>query len=437
MGNQSTNERKLRVAICGGGIGGLCLAVSLSKHTHLDVNLYEATGQFKEIGAGVMIWSRTWHILESMGLTTEFSKIAHAPPIGVQGVGFDFRRSDQPQEGFRFRLVKMPCKCIRFHRAEFLDVFVNHLPAGIAHFGKRLLSYSRESSSDPISLSFADGTFSTCDVLVGADGIKSCTRVQMYRETAQAERDPNFLKFVQPIWTGTIAYRGLIRVEDIPRAPNGSLHRTIETPMMYCGKSKHVVSYSISQGDIVNVVTFASQPEEHGQYYEGEWVTDCEQKELLDCYSGWEPEVEQLLRCIKRPSRWAIHHLASLPFYHKNAVVLMGDAAHAMSPHQGAGAGQAIEDAYILAQLLSRATAQTLLQFLDAYQAVRLPAANRVLNGSYESGMMYEFDSKYGDDYEMLGPAIQRQWEWIDEISLDETLEVALKLATTPLLSRL
>lgn len=117
----------------GGGIGGLCLAVSLSRHAHLDVNLYESAGQFKEIGAGVMIWARTWRILEKMGLAPEFSKIAHAPPTGAQGqtrcylrcerihftlrlpqgIGFDYRRSDQPSEGFRFKLVEMPCKSWR------------------------------------------------------------------------------------------------------------------------------------------------------------------------------------------------------------------------------------------------------------------------------------------------------------------------------------
>jgi len=290
---------------------------------------------------------------------------------------------------------------------------------------------------NPISLSFADGTSAMCDVLIGADGIKSCIRAQMYRESAEIRRDSSFLRYIQPIWTGTMAYRGLINVRDIPLASDGSSHRTIEAPMMYCGKGKHVVGYSIAQGDIVNVVTFVSEPEKHGQLYEGDWVTDCENDELLNCYSGWEPEVEQLLQCIHKPSRWAIHHILPLPFYHNEGVVLMGDAAHAMSPHQGAGAGQAIEDAYVLSQLFSQATPDSLHRSLDAYQAVRLPVANRVLTGSYESGKMYEFNSGHGDDYEKLGPAIQRQWDWIDETSLEEVSGLALKLAAKPPLSLL
>ncbi|KAF9482106.1 FAD/NAD-P-binding domain-containing protein [Pholiota conissans] len=442
---------KLRIAICGGGIGGLCLAVSLSRYAHLDINVYESAGQFREIGAGVMIWARTWHILEKMGLASEFSKIAHAPPTGAQGVGFDYRRSDQPCEGFRFKLVEMPygvcfsihnrhavltsdslCQCIRFHRAEFLDVFVNHLPPGIAHFGKRLTSYSRNSNG-LISLIFNDSSSAICDVLIGADGIKSTIRAQMYREAADTAHDQSLMRYIEPVWTGTMAYRGLVRVQDIPRNKDGSPHRTIGVPMMYCGKGRHVVSYSISQGDIVNIVTFVSQPEKHGQHYDGEWVTNCDKQELLDCYANWEPEVGSLLKCIDKPTRWAIHHVNPLPFYHKDGVVLMGDAAHAMSPHQGAGAGQAIEDGFVLGHLLANITSKMqLFRSLDAYEAIRLPTANSVVNGSYESGMMYDLISKYGDDYATLGPAIQRQWKWINEISLETELEFASRLARSP-----
>lgn len=125
--------------------------------------------------------------------------------------------------------------------------------------------------------------------------------------------------------------------------------------------------------------------------------------------------------------------------------------AHAMSPHQGAGAGQAIEvsvhltcapmwfganytyfisqDAFVLGYLLGKTSESQMLGYLDAYQAIRLPAANSVLTGSYESGMMYEFDSEYGDDYEVLGPAIQAQWAWIDQPSLEDELESALRFA--------
>jgi len=178
---------------------------------------------------------------------------------------------------------------------------------------------------------------------------------------------------------------------------------------------KHVVSYSIAQGDTINVVAMVSEPEKEGTVFEGPWVAECSPQELLACYEGWEPEVGDLLECIDNPTKWALHHLNPLPLYVVNNVVLVGDAAHAMPPHQGAGAGQAIEDAYVLAQILGSplASRDTLFEALKAYEHVRLPIANHVLEGSRESGQMYEFDSSLGCDYERLGPAIQQQWDWV------------------------
>jgi len=80
---ESINDNHILAS--GGGISGLCLAVALSKFPNVDVQVYEAAERFKEIGAGVMIWSRTWRILQLMGLADEFSRIAHSPPDGSIG----------------------------------------------------------------------------------------------------------------------------------------------------------------------------------------------------------------------------------------------------------------------------------------------------------------------------------------------------------------
>ncbi|TFK91603.1 FAD/NAD(P)-binding domain-containing protein [Polyporus arcularius HHB13444] len=410
---------KFRVAICGGGIGGLTLAVALSRYHDIQVDVYEAAGQFKEIGAGVMIWARTWEILSMLGMAENFARIAHAPPNRSPGIGFDYRKSDQPQEGSRFYLFQVPYGCIRFHRAQFLDVLVSHLPEGVAHFGKRLTTYTNLPKSHggdtPIALRFADGSTAVCDLLVGCDGIKSTIRKQMLEEHVHTRGgDRKLLDHIDPVWSGTIAYRALIPVQRLVK-PGGQKHRTIDSPMMYCGKDKHVVSYSISAGSIVNVVTLASQPQLYGSPYNGPWVTDCSPTEVQECYAGWEPEVQELLKCIEKPTRWAIHELKPLPFYFTGRVVLLGDAAHAMTPHQGAGAGQAIEDAFVLAEVLGhRHTSRSAIpRALTAYERVRLPMANHVLEGSRQSGNMYEFNGPLGDNLVPLGPLIGSQWDWL------------------------
>jgi len=228
---RDSRPERFRVAICGGGISGLCLAVALSKFPNIDVQIYEAAERFKEIGAGVMIWSRTWRILELMGLADDFSKIAHAPPNGSIGVGFDYRKSDQPEEGYRFHLVEFPYGCIRFHRAQFLDAFVNHLPAGTAHFGRRLLSYAPREDGQSIEMTFADSSNEWCDILIGCDGIKSMVRRQMFEKKADNGL-PDLRRFVEPVWSGITAYRGLISASAFPVDSNGLSHSATQRPIM-------------------------------------------------------------------------------------------------------------------------------------------------------------------------------------------------------------
>ena len=144
--------------------------------------------------------------------------------------------------------------CIRFHRAHFLDVFVDHLPDGVAKLNKRLSSYDA-SAAGPITLRFADGTSELCDLLVGCDGIKSTVRSCMLQNLAAGGRT-EMLECVEPVFSGTVAYRGLIPIRRL--SEGGKVHRTVETPMMvrrcalllrsirrayvhcyqYCGKSK-------------------------------------------------------------------------------------------------------------------------------------------------------------------------------------------------------
>ncbi|VDC01624.1 unnamed protein product [Peniophora sp. CBMAI 1063] len=418
---------RLRIAICGGGISGLTLAVALSRVPDLDIQLYEASARFSEIGAGVMIWFRTWRVLELLGLAEGFAEVAHARPSSAPGVGFDFRRSDTQGQGEPFQLFKLPYGCIRFHRAHFLDVLIAALPPGIAHFHKRLQSFSSPSSFDvaPTQLTFTDGTTATCDVLVGCDGIKSVVRTGMLLETGLSQLD-------RPRWSGTVAYRALVPVEKLLDPRDGTMHPTVNTPMMYCGKSKHVVSYGISRGTVVNIVAMASQPSLEGTTYDGSWASECTREEFLRQFEGWEDEVGDLLQHVERPTKWALHELPLLPSYTHGHTVLVGDAAHAMLPHHGAGAGQAIEDAYIIYGIFASpsTTRATLRQALQAYDAVRRPRAEVVVRRSREAGRMYESDEGvYGEDYRKRGEAIAASWGWLWDGGPEEDLERALALS--------
>ena len=86
-------------------------------------------------------------------------------------------------------------------------------------------------------------------------------------------------------------------------------------------------------------------------------MEECAVSDAVDAFAGWHPAVTEMVGATHVGARWALHDLAPLERWHTDRTVLMGDAAHAMVPHQGQGANQTIEDAIALADELADAHA--------------------------------------------------------------------------------
>ncbi|KDQ56307.1 hypothetical protein JAAARDRAFT_79353 [Jaapia argillacea MUCL 33604] len=439
----SSSSPPVRVAICGGGIGGLALAVTLGKYSTIPVDIYEAASELTTIGAGISVWRRTWRIMQLLGLDIELAKKAIQPPKEEPRPGFIFRKSDQI-DGHEFFRMMAPYGSITLHRADLVDVLKSSLPPSCKiHVSKRLASYT-QSSSSTIMLHFEDGTTAESDVLVGADGIHSPTRTSMFRPMVEKVTDPDqrsdFRQKIEPKWTGTVLYRALIPTHTFfAKYPE---HESALKPMIYVGKDKHFISYPISHGRFVNVAAFVNIPNGEGTMFEGKWVSDVPRQEVVDHFVGWEHEVRALVDCMDDPSRWVIHVMGSLPAYATERVALIGDAAHAMHTHLGAGAGQAIEDAYILGRLLSNVptSPSNIHDALKVYETIRLPFANELVWKTRATGLMYEFNDSWQveawNERESVGEAelkelsrkIYGQWEWHWTTRFDDDLERALLL---------
>ncbi|EJC99819.1 FAD/NAD-binding domain-containing protein [Fomitiporia mediterranea MF3/22] len=423
------DQPRFRIAICGGGIGGLSLAVIIGKHCKdVKIDLFEALPQFTEIGAGISVWKRTWFIMKELGLDETLGKMAVEPPVDEIKPSLCFRKSDQETEGFNFVRMMTPYGSITLHRADMLKVLMDNLPPPSmfhAHFNKRLASYSTKSNS--VILHFTDGSSFESDMLVGADGIKSATRMKMYislvDRAEEEDRKTQLKRFVQAEWSGTYGYRALVETNKLLQAVPG--HQAASVPMMYCGKDKHVISYPISQGRLVNIVAFITVPGGEGKQFDGPAVVDVTKQEMLDQYKGWEPEIHSLLNCSEKVQRWAISQIRGLPTYVDGLIAILGDAAHAMTTHLGAGAGQAIEDSFILGQLLAQpgVNQSNLASVLRIYDAVRRPLGNHFVERSHTSGFFYEFNNLpegidgaliragYDVELEKLAQVIYKKWE--------------------------
>ncbi|KDQ59942.1 hypothetical protein JAAARDRAFT_33536 [Jaapia argillacea MUCL 33604] len=390
----------LRIAIIGGGIGGLTLAVALGKLSqsspnspNVKVDLYESTPKFTTVGAGISMYTRTWRAMQLLGLDGDVAKVAVQPPDEEETEGTFYRKSDQLADGYNFYEMKMPFGAITLHRADIVSILHSNLPSiCTTHFNKKLSSYSSSPKSNFTELRFTDGTTTTTDVLIGADGIHSAVRSGMF---SGGEKE-----FAEPVWSGTIAYRYLIPAKKLEEAFPG--HQGLTKQMAYLGKNKHAVCYPISQGTQANVVLFVSQPHLEGTHYEPAWVSEVEKDFVGKEFVGWEKEVQALLDCApQRIMKWAICVVNPLPKYVEGRVGLLGDAAHAMTPHFGAGAGQAVEDAYILSRLLthpllSSAPSSDIHRNLEIalkiYETVRRPVAQAITKGARDAGLLYEFN---------------------------------------------
>jgi salicylate hydroxylase len=163
------------------------------------------------------------------------------------------------------------------------------------------------------------------------------------------------------------------------------------------------------------------------------WVTQHSAEELLTLYSEFGPDAKILLSCLPRPSAWSIHAVSPfLESFVRGRVALVGDAAHAMLPHLGAGAGQGIEDVFALAKLLSNPQTRrdNVEQVLRAYDAIRRPHAQIVSEKSNLAGDIYEGYGPSGFTKEGLAVDLRdlwlNHWEKIWKHDLSADVEAAV-----------
>lgn len=408
MGTNMSKQPALRVGIIGGGISGVALALDLCRHAHLDVQLFESAPAFGEVGAGVSFGANAVRAIAGLGLAEPYAQVADRTPEPWQDVWFEWRRSSDAS--YIGASVAPGVGQSSVHRADFLDVLASRLPEGVAQFKKRAVSVEQQGNQARVV--FADGTDYRGDVLLAADGIKSALRNHVLEGIGAAPAAPRF--------SGTCAYRGMIdsqRLREAYRAAGVDEH-LVDVPQMYLGLDGHILTFPVKQGRIINVVAFVSDRSQPNPVWpqDASWVREASQREMLDAFDGWGVAARILLACIPAPTHWALHDLAELPGYVHGRVALIGDAAHAMLPHQGAGAGQGLEDAWFLARLLgdARANQSNVNELLAAYDALRRPRACRVQRTSWEAGELYELRAPVvGDNEQALGATLASRFDWL------------------------
>ncbi|MCX4598119.1 FAD-dependent monooxygenase [Streptomyces sp. NBC_01549] len=340
-----------RIAIIGGGIGGLA-ACAFLRRAGLTATVYEQAPALAEVGAGLVVAPNAVRLLRRLDVMERF--LRRAVPLDW---GWEFRRW---ADGGVLSVEKLSGVCERLygertyavHRADLLGAVRSAVPHEGIRLGARCTSV--EPRPDGALLRFADGSQVEADVVIGADGVHSVVR------GAVAEPAP-------PEYSGICAFRTVVPAH---AAPEFAL-RPAQT--LWLGPGRHFVHYPIADGSAVNIVAFAPA----GDFTDESWSATATIEEFHAEFAGWDPRVTDLITSGGVPGRWALLDRTPLRHWSRGRITLLGDAAHPMFPFFAQGAAQSIEDAAVLARCLA-ASADDPEQALKRYESARIERTTRL-----------------------------------------------------------
>ncbi len=342
-----------KVLIVGGGIGGLTAAHALGRKG-LDAQVYEAAPELKPAGKGIWVPANALQVLQRLGLSEAVAR------AGWRLERIQLRTTHGVLQDFDLRTLqeRFGHTNISIHRAELLRVLAESLPQGMLHLGKRFAGFSQDAAG--VTVRFDDGTEVHGDVLVGADGIRSAVREQLF---------PG----VPLRYSGQTCYRGIGDME-LP----AELARTCWE--VWGGDHRFGFS-AIGPRQaywFAPITSPANSPMPEGSL--SAW--------LAKQYTHFPAPIPAVLRSTPDSEiiRTDLHDFAPIDVWSQGRVVLMGDAAHAMTPNLGQGGAQAIEDAYVLADKLASCPGHE--QAFEEFQTLRMPKVRWIVKTARRFGQM-------------------------------------------------
>jgi 2-polyprenyl-6-methoxyphenol hydroxylase-like FAD-dependent oxidoreductase len=351
-------KRPVRVLIIGAGIGGLAAAVAL-RQRGFEVETYERSSKLEEVGAGLQVGPNAVKVLRALGLEEALRRNAFEPTTMVS------LKWDDATLRHRVPLKAVAAEqygasYLTAHRAHIHGLLREALPDSVVRLGATCIGAS--TIGKVAGARFAGGSEVEGDVVIGADGVRSAIRAQLFGAD-------------QPRFTEMMCWRCMVPMEHVPTriGPAGSVELARGEYFGWIGPNGHVICYPIGKGESLNI--FAGHVTT--EWVEESWSVASSQAELLAAYEGWNEALLGMFRHVHHVYKWGIYDRDPVPQWTSGRVTLLGDAAHPTMPTLAQGANMAIEDGYVLARNLARYEGD-IPGALEAYVTERQPRTARV-----------------------------------------------------------
>jgi salicylate hydroxylase len=347
------------VLSAGAGLGGLTTALALIQRGY-RVRVFEQATELKEVGAGVQIGPNGSRLLISLGLREAMENVVCVP------LGREFRLWSTGQRWRSFdnneaALARFGAPYWMVHRGDFHAVLLDAVrkadPDAIRP-GNACVGFEQGERQATIRL--ANGQTASGDVLIGADGVHSRVRQQMFGD-GRAE------------FTGIMAWRGLVPMERLPE------HQRQLMGNNWLGVGGHVVTYPLRRGELLNFVAVV----ERDDWQVESWTVPGTTEECMRDLARWHDDVKTIVRNIDIPYKWALLGREPLDHFAEGRVCVMGDAAHPTLPFLAQGANMALEDAIVIARCLD--AFDSVPEALRHYERARLERTAAIVRGSSDN----------------------------------------------------
>lgn len=346
--------------IIGGGIGGLTLAVAMQQ-LDLEATVYEAAPKIREVGAGILLGVNAMLVLKALGL---HQKVQAAGKVMIQGQITDPGYKLLQALPFKAMEEKFGLSSVLIHRAKLQSILLQELSDTTIKTNHKAIELLE--GDQPI-IKFENNTQIVADFIIGADGINSVIRQQLFPES-------------RPRYSGQTCWRGMVEYQ---------LPTHLKKVVTEIWGRKGRFGFAEIEENVVYWYAVKKAPQ--GEKDSAEFIMN----ELLDTFEDFGEPVQDIIvsTILSTIIRNDLSDIKPMKKWHKGNICLLGDAIHATTPNLGQGGAQSIEDGLALARCLKNNT--SINTAFENFKRIRYAKASFVVNQSRLVGQIAHLDSSF------------------------------------------